>query len=200
MIVLERFDTFEAPQGLIRLARGKDLLLFDGFEVDFDSGLIVPNGQGGDLKFFATGEGGPRLVALAPLRMFTPKTAPAAGVKEKNKPTPGRTIAPSDYAGRYRLLADGRLSGMLNLNVNDDGKVSGKFRSDETGGVYDVAGEVALTRSISFKIAFPRVSQHFEGLLWSEGKNAFAGTSTLLDHPASFIAIRDGATIDPEKK
>ena len=200
VIVLERFETFESPQGKIRLARGKDLMLFDGFEVDLDAGLIVPPGQGGDLKFVEKGEGGPLLLALAPAQLFPLKTSPVASPKEPGKPSPGRTIAVEDYDGRYRLLADGKLSGVLELKVNEAGAVSGKFRSDETGGVYEVAGEVAPSRLISFKISFPRVSQSFEGLLWSEGKNAFAGNASLLDRPASFIAIRDGTTIDPEKK
>ena len=61
VLLVERFDTFDAGNLATRLARGKDLILFDGFQVDLDSGQVVPEDQGGDLQFRVQGEGGPRL-------------------------------------------------------------------------------------------------------------------------------------------
>ena len=50
-----------------------------------------------------------------------------------------------------------------------------------------------LTRRIEFEIKFPRTRQVFEGLLWTEEKNVFAGTVQILEHPYSFVAVREGA-------
>lgn len=199
VLVLERFDTFEAPRAKVRLAGGRDLLLFDGFEVDLDAGLIVPPGQGGDLKFLAGGPDGSILRAIGSARIHPLKSAPDLKKREPGKPSPGKTIEFEDYSGRYRLIADGKAAGTLELKVNGQGAVSGRFRSDETGGVYDLKGEVGSSRSIRFRISYPRVSQSFEGWLWREGKNAFAGSARMLDRSASFIAVREGASIEPPK-
>jgi biopolymer transport protein ExbD len=60
-----------------------------------------------------------------------------------------------------------------------------------------VTGKVAadLPRKIEFTIQFPRSKQDYEGLLWTEEKNAFAGTVQILDHPYSFLAIREGISL-----
>src|SRR5581483_10957592 len=71
VVDLERFDTFDASNLATKLAHGKDLLLFRGFQIDLDTGQIVPEGQGGDLQFVDEGEGGPRLVAQGLARIFT---------------------------------------------------------------------------------------------------------------------------------
>ena len=54
ILVVERFDTFEAGPATKRIARGRGLTLFDGFRLDLDSGQVVPEGQGGDLLFSGT--------------------------------------------------------------------------------------------------------------------------------------------------
>jgi biopolymer transport protein ExbD len=63
-----------------------------------------------------------------------------------------------------------------------------------------VTGKVApdLARRIEFEIKFPRTRQAFEGLLWTEEKNVFAGTVQILEHSYSFVAVREGAGLMPE--
>ena len=121
VVVLERFDTFEAGNLKNRLARGKDLLLFDGFRVDLDFGQVVPEGQGGDLQFVSDGEAGPRLVALAGSKMVAPAKLPKAEAGPSSKPSTGRTVLPGDFAGRYRVFANGQWSGTLDLKVEPKG-------------------------------------------------------------------------------
>ena len=81
-----------------------------------------------------------------------------------------------------------------------DGAVSGRFRSDRNGSVYPVTGRIPadLTRRIEFEIKFPRTRQVFDGLLWTEEKNVFAGTVQILEHPYSFVAVREGASLLPD--
>ena len=71
VLVLERFDTFDAGNPASRLARGREVILFSGFEFDLDSGQVVPEGQGGDLRFVALPKSTPRLEALGPAKLYT---------------------------------------------------------------------------------------------------------------------------------
>ena len=51
MFVIERFDTFDASDLSARLAGGRTTILFPGFQVDLDTGQVVPDGHGGDLVY-----------------------------------------------------------------------------------------------------------------------------------------------------
>jgi hypothetical protein len=202
VLVVERFETFEAGNLGSRLARGKDLILFDEFQLDLDSGQIVPAGQGGDLQFRAMGEDGPRLVALGSAKLYTLTKSPlrGAGAAVVGRPALGRTVHAGDFAGRYRLFANGQWSGTLDLKVDDAGGVSGRFRSDSSGAAYPVSGHVAadVPHKISFRVKYPRTQQDFEGFLWTEGKGAMAGMLTMLDRAYGFFAVRDGGRIVSE--
>jgi hypothetical protein len=204
VLVVERFDTFDAGNLGSRLAHGKDLILFDGFHLDLDSGLVVPVGQGGDLQFLTGGEGGSRLAAVGTAKLYTLKKSPlpdadadAAGAA---RPALGRAVRASDFAGRYRLFANGQWSGTLDLKVDDVGGVAGRFRSDSTGAAYPVSGQVAseVPHKISFRIKYPRTQQDYEGFLWTDGKGAMAGTLTMLDRAYGFFAVREGGRIVSE--
>lgn len=200
VFVLERFDTFESGNLQVRLARGKDLLMFDGFQVDLDSGQVVPEGQGGDLQFLSGGKEGPRLVVVGKSSMFTLAKPPTTATTEARRPTIGRTVVPDDFNGRYRLYANGQWSGTLDLKVAPGGVVSGRFRSDLNGTSYPVDGQVAadIPQKVVFTVKFPRARQDFEGLIWTEGKGAMAGTLTMLDRVYGFFAVREGAKFAPE--
>lgn len=200
VLLLERYDTFEAGHLATRLAHGKDLILFAGFQVDLDSGQVVPEGQGGDLRFEVAARGSPRLVALEGCRLYSlakPLAVPAGAAA---RPTLGRAVLPADFNGRYRLYANGQWSGTLDLKVDPAGVVSGRFRSDLNGTSYQVAGQVAaeVPQKVSFTITFPRTRQDYEGLLWTEGKGAMAGTLTMLDRAYGFFALREGGRFAPE--
>ncbi len=200
ILVVERFDTFEAGPATRKLAKGRDMILFDGFRLDLDSGQIVPEGQGGDLQFLATGDAGPRLVPIGPARMFTLKKSPLPPASASIGPSSGRNVLPGDFAGKYRLFANGQTSGILDLSVNEDAEILGRMRSDQTGGSYKVTGKIApdATNHVRFSIELPRARQEFDGYLFLEGKGAIAGVYTLLDRPYGFFAIREGGSVAPE--
>jgi hypothetical protein len=200
VLVLERFTTFEAGSANRRLARGGDLLLFDGFRVDLDSGQVVPDGQGGDLQFLVGGRLGPRLVTLADAKMFTVSTSPIPPAQKPPAPSPGRTVVPGDFAGHYRLFANGQWSGTLELTVDEQGVIGGSFRSDLQGAVFPVTGHVApdAPQKATFTVNYPRARHDFEAYLWTDGKGAMAGTVAMLERTFGFFAIREGGRFAPE--
>jgi hypothetical protein len=197
VLILERFETIDAGDRRSFKARGKEVMLFDGFQYDLDAGQVVPEGVGGDIVFLAKAADEPRLAAVSGSRLFTldkPLPTPPAS---PGKPSPGRTVEPGDFAGRFRLIANGQWSGTLELAVDQAGTVTGHFRSDRNGSAYPVAGKVAaeVPQKIDFSVQFPRAQQTYTGFRWTEGKNAIAGSVAMLDHPYSFIAIREGTSL-----
>ncbi len=198
VFVLERFDTFEPGRAGSRLAKGAGLLLFDGFQVDLDSGQVVPDGQGGDLIFKNGGKDGPWIEAVGSAEIYSPKS-PLTPDKAAAGPSPGRAVLPGDFSGRYRLYADGRWSGLLELEVAADRQVSGRFRSEANGTTYPVTGEVQLdpTNKVLFKVKFPRSEQDYDGFLWTEGKSAISGTFAMGEKTFGFTALREGSKMGP---
>jgi hypothetical protein len=200
VVVVERLDSFDASDPSTRLASRKDLMVFDGFQIDLDTGQIVPEGQGGDVVFRVQGEGGPRLETIGAARLFTMAKAPAFDTSKAPQPTPGKAVLPGDFAGRYRLFANGQWSGTLDLKVEGRGVVTGQFRSDLHGTTYPVSGQVAtdVAQKILFAVKYPRARQEFEGYLWAEGKGAMAGVASIAERPIGFFAIREGGKYAPE--
>ncbi len=197
VLIVDRFETIDGGDRMSFKARGHDLMLFEGFQVDLDTGQVVPDGFGGDIRLSAGGADGPDLTALGANKLYTfDKPLPIAPTSP-GRPSSGRTVLPTDFNGRYHLMANGQISGDLELSVAEDATVSGRFRSDRNGAAYPVTGKVAadLARKIEFTIQFPRSTQTYEGLLWTEEKNAFAGTVQILDHPYSFFAVREGTSL-----
>ena len=199
VMVVERLDTFDAGDLGTRIASRRDIVLFDGMPLDLDSGQVVPVGQGGDVVFRTT-NGEPRLEGLAPAQLYGLTKAPDFPTSVAHRPSPGRSILPGDFAGRFRLFANGQWSGTLDLEVGPDGNVNGRFRSDLHMTSYPVTGQIPATPPglIRFSIALPRARQEFDGYLYGEGKGAMAGTLTLLDRTFGFFAIREGGRYAPE--
>jgi hypothetical protein len=198
VLLLERFETIDVGDRRSFKARGKDVMLFDGFQFDLDAGQVVPVGLGGDIVFSTRAPEDPRLAALDGSRLYTLEKPPPSPESTPGKPTAGRSVQPGDFAGRYYLIANGQWSGTLELIVDDAGVVSGHFRSDRNGSSYPVTGKVAgeFAHKIDFSVQFPRARQNFEGLLWTEGKNAIAGTLSMLDRPYGFVAVREGTSLN----
>jgi hypothetical protein len=196
VLVLERFDTFEPGRSGSRLARGAGLLLFDGYFVDLDAGVVVPEGQGGDLVFRTSGPGGPRLEVVAGSALFT-MGRPVTIEGPKTGPSPGKAILPGDFSGRYRLFADGCWTGRLELRVDDARVISGQFRSEPGGTSYPVRGQVAadVPNKATFTVKLPRTEHEYDARLWTEGKWALAGTFVMLDRTFGFFAVREGMTL-----
>jgi hypothetical protein len=207
ILILERFATFEGGGGAApdRLAQGRNVVLFDGFRFDLDSGQVVPEGQGGDLAFVRDeADGEARLEAVGGASLFVLTGPPAFAGPAPGVPSPGRSIEPTDYAGRFRLFADGSQTGTLDLAV-DGRAVTGRLRSDQTGTSYEVVGEVEAGTDppVRFSIQFPRSRQEYQARLFSEGKAAMAGTVLILDRERPFYALRadtpeSEATPEPE--
>jgi hypothetical protein len=198
VFVLERFDTFEPGRAGSRLAKGAGILLFDGFQVDLDAGQVVPDGQGGDLMFKKGDKDGPLIEAVGSAELYSPKSLLTPSVAEKG-PSPGRAVLPGDFSGRFRLFADGRWSGLLELEVAADRLVSGRFRSEANGTSYPVTGEVQLdpTNKVVFKVKFPRSEQDYDAYLWTEGKNTLSGTFAMGEKSFGFCAVREGSKLGP---
>jgi hypothetical protein len=202
VLILERFETIDAGDRKSFKARGKGVTLFDGFQFDLDSGQVVPDRAGGDVRFTAQGPSEPRLTALGASRLYVLEKPVAQAPPVAGRPSGGRTVLPGDFNGRFDLVADGQWSGRLDLAVDAAGAVSGFFRSEKNGSSYPVTGKAgdAAPQRIRFDVRFPRAHQSYDGLIWSEGKNVIAGTVTMLDHTYSFIAIREGASLNLSDK
>jgi hypothetical protein len=195
--VLERFETFAMPGARDRLARGRDLTLFAGFQVDLDSGQLVPEGQGGDLRMVIDEKEVPRLTVVGGSRIYTFTESPLPAATG-TRPSSGRLVVPADFNGRYRLFANGQWTGALELTVTD-GDVVGRFRSDQTGTSYPVAGQTGSpSHRIRFTVTLPRTKLDYDGHIFTDGKGAIAGTVTLLGRPFGFVAIREGGALTPE--
>jgi hypothetical protein len=202
VLLLERFETIDAGDRRSFTARGKEVMLFEGFQFDLDAGQVVPEGLGGDIVFSRRAPEDPRLATLGESRLYTLEKPFISPEHAPGKPSGGRGVQPGDFAGRYYLMANGQWSGTLELVVADAGVVSGHFRSDKNGSSYPVTGKVAgeFAQKIVFTVQFPRARQDYEGLLWTEGKNAIAGTLSMLDRPYSFIAIREGTSLPGQNR
>ncbi|MFO0909111.1 MAG: biopolymer transporter ExbD [Isosphaeraceae bacterium] len=202
VLVIERFETFEPGKGSSRIARGAGTLLFDGFQFDLDTGNVVPKEQGGDLVF--QGQGGAaqspdegRLATLKGASLFS-VAKPLVFEAARGGPSPGRVVLPADFHGKYRLFADGRWSGTIELLVDEARVVTGTFRSEPNGTSYSLRGQVATEppSKVTFTIKFPRTEQEYEVYLWSEGKSAWAGTFTMQGKTYGVFAVREGASLE----
>ncbi len=195
VVVLARYATFEGPTASNRMAAGGNVVLFDGFEFDLDTGQVVPAGQGGDLAFRAGGdEVGPGLEPVGSARMWSFTRPPLDAVPAAaGTLSPGRQVVPGDFSGRYRVEANGQWSGLLELVVGERNVVTGRFRSDETGNAYAVTGQAAFEEPhrVLFAVELPRSRLEFDGRLWTEGKGALAGTVNLLGRDYGFYAVRE---------
>jgi hypothetical protein len=200
VLVLERFETVDGGDHRSFKARGKEVMLFDGFQFDLDTGCVVPDGMGGDIVFWTRGAEGPRLASVGHDCLCTLEKPISAPALARGAPSSGRAVQATDFAGRYHLIANGQWSGTLELAVDGAGGITGHFRSDKNGSSYDVNGAVSaeVPHKLQFSIQFPRAKQTYEGLLWTEGKNAIAGTLTMLDRPYGFVAVREGSSLGPE--
>jgi hypothetical protein len=202
IVMLERFETFEPGLEGKRTAQERERVLFPGFEIDLDSGQIVPSGCGGDLTLRVNESGRPVLVALEGSELFSLARNPFADKTNATRTAPGRQVRPADFAGSYRFVANGQWTGDLELEVDDTGHATGRYRSDQTGAVYSVRGQTARApaNQIELTMQFPRSELVVTGWLWTEGKAAFAGTARLADRPFGFVAIRRGAALSPDTR
>jgi biopolymer transport protein ExbD len=198
LLLVERFEVFDSGNPGARLARGKNLTLFPGFQLDLDTGQVVPEGMGGDLVFTARGDEDGVVSSLSSSRISTLERAPSLSPTAPGIPSEGRIVRPADFSGRFRLSANGQWSGLLELAVDPAGSVTGSFQSDASGSAYPVTGKVdpQLHQKVQFAIQFPRARQDYQGVLWTEGKQVVAGTLAMLGQDFSFVAVREGSSVN----
>lgn len=188
VIMLDRFVTYERDKGDSTLANGKNVMLFPGFEFDFDLGQIVPAGFDADLKLSDKGD----FLALDNARFFgvngsqLPATeAVAPGKKDAD------VIAPEDFSGVWQVDGDGRWVGEWDLSVNEQGEATGKFLSAETQASYPITGQVGgIPNQIKLQVQFNNATQVVDALLWTKDKSKLAGSFTLQGRKFGLTATR----------
>jgi hypothetical protein len=197
LLVIERYQCMRPGTESGRLSAGKQVYLFDGFRFNVDIGQVVPEGDGGDIAFQRDGSSG-HVRAVGKVKMYLvtkPLVEVAAGAA--GGPSAGPVVA-DDFAGRFHVVASGKWSGQLSLKVTNSGEVAGSYVSDQTGADYPVRGFVARpTHRIKFTVELPMAQQEFDGFLWTQGKNAIAGTMTLAGNTFGFVAVREGTELSP---
>lgn len=194
IVVIDRFETFEPAKSGSRVARGAGVALFEAFQIDLDTGLVVPTGQGGDLEFAKGDKASVSLRPVKPSKLFSlshplPRSTAAPG------PSTGKAVLPGDFAGRYVLHADGRWTGLLELEAAADRSLKGRFRSEANGTAYPITGEVssAVPNKAAFKVQFPRSEQEYDAFLSTEGKGFLSGSFVMGDRTFGFYATRESA-------
>jgi len=191
--LIERYVTYrEGTERAIR-ASGQNVQLYDGFLLNLEIGQVTPKEVGGDVRFVATkDEGYLEPVGKAKMYLVT-KPLPGTEPKKTARPTAGDPFSSKFFNGTYKLFDDGRRSGVLTLQVNEEtGEVTGSYTSDATGGKYDVVGKVSELpkNQIQFTIIFPQTRQNFTGLIFTHDGGAICGTAVMQKRESGFYAVR----------
>jgi hypothetical protein len=192
ILLVERFVTYREGEEKAVEVRGGNLRLFDGFRMSLDLGQVVPESLGGDLRFVAARERAfAEPVGGAEMYLLT-RPMPEATPRKSEKLAIGKTFEPRYFNGKYKLYDDGRRSGTLVLQVNDEKQVSGSFYSGKDGSKYEVSGKIGPARhEIAFTISFPRSVQTYRGLMFMADGQAIAGSSRSQERETGFYAVRD---------
>lgn len=200
VLLVERYVTFDSTRSGVTTASGKDVMLFPGFGYDFDIGQVVPAGFGADIEFTAER----KIKPAEGVQLFgldgpaIPSAAEQPQVKVK--PTDHDGVLPEDFAGQWKMNADGRWRGILELRVDKDGSIEGQYISDETQSSYKVIGKVdSGSHRMVLTVALANSDQDYEAFLWTTDKSTFAGVTTLSERRFGFYAVRQVAGDDESK-
>lgn len=191
ILLIDRFVTFKEGEDQKIHANGKNVNLFNGFRFNLDFGQVVPGEFAADLRFVVEGD----KVFLEPLGKakiyLLTQPLPEANPKKSGKLVVGATFEMRYFAGSYKLYDDGRRSGILKLQVDDEGGVSGGLVSDKDGSTYEVVGKVLKEKhNIQFMVKLPRTEQYFVGWMFTGDGKAITGTSELQSRKTGFYAVR----------
>jgi hypothetical protein len=189
VLLLERYVTYDRDRPNITVAHGSNLMLFPGFEFDFDIGQVVPSGLGGDVAFNEKRQ----LVPLEGAQLFGldgPAVPP--GEDEEYDPQAQPGVQPRDFAGEWRVTADGRWYGTWNLSVDDEGNIDGQYLSSDTKSTFPVKGRLALgePNRAQLEVEFAVASQQYDLYMFTGDKSAMCGTTTIVDRKFGVIAHR----------
>jgi hypothetical protein len=191
VLFIERFVTYDRDRGDVTVAHGRNVMLFPGFEFDFDIGQVVPRDLGGDVAF----NDQRLLVPIAAARLHPVNGSVVPGADEGGEPDPNdhAGVLPRDFSGTWRVQADGRWAGTWSLTVDDEGTVQGQYLSDETQSTYPVEGRVSaggVPHRVALTVKFAAADQVYDLYLWTRDKAAMAGTTTLQEHTFGAYAVR----------
>jgi hypothetical protein len=196
ILLIERYATYKAGTERAVTVQGQNVYLFDGFQFSLDLGQVVPPTLTPDLRFVAREKDEKSEIYLetvgnAKMWLLTKPLPEAAPPKKGEKFVIGDVFEPKYFGGKFKLYDDGRRSGTLELEVDDEGNVGGHFFSDKDGERYKVTGKVLQPKhTIQFAVKFPRTEQVFRGWMFTGTGLAITGWSKLQDREAGFYATR----------
>lgn len=191
ILFIERFVTYRGDRPDLTAATGKDVMLFPGFGFNLDIGQVVPEGQGADLVFTTDGELIPtensKIVPLNGSKL----PAPDKSKSTKHDPNDHEGVVAEDFSGTWKLNADGRWLGELVLKVNDSGRATGSFTSDESKNSYELSGQTGSSpHNLKLEIFLANTQLSVDGYLWTKDKSQIAGTVTMTGRKFGFVAAR----------
>jgi hypothetical protein len=189
VLLIERYVTYRGDRLDLTSATGRDIMLFPGFGFDLDIGQVVPEDQGADIILSLEGDlvvaDKARLVALNGSQL------PAAEKSAKHDPNDHDGVLPQDFSGTWKLNADGRWLGEMELKVNDGGRATGSFTSDDSKNAYDITGQTGSTpHNLKLEVFLANTQLSIDGYLWTKDKSMMAGTVTMTGRKFGFVATR----------
>ncbi len=188
VLVIERFVTYRSDRTNSTTASGKDIMVFAGFSFDFDIGQVVPAEYGGDIRLDEAGV----LLPLPKAELFgmDGSQLPPSEM-EALDPNDHDGVLPRDFSGTWKVNVDGRWKGELELLMDDAGKATGTYRSDESKSSYEVTGRVSgAPHRLRLQVQLDNATQTFDAYLWTTDKSAMAGTANLAERTFGFKAAR----------
>jgi len=189
VLLIERYTTYRQDRMDLTAANGKDVMLFPGSGFNFDIGQVVPKGQGADIEF--SEEGVLKSAREAQVIPLNGNQLPAADPVKKHDPAAHEGVIPEDFAGTWKLNADGRWLGEWQLKVNNNGNATGTFVSDESRNSYDLSGQVGSTsHNLKLDVFLANTQMAVDAYLWTKDKSMMAGTVTLSGRKFGFVATR----------
>ena len=188
VVLIERFVNYRGDRQTLTTAAGKDVMLFPGFGFNFDIGQVVPAGQGEDI--LCVDDGVLKPAAKSKLFALDGPATPEPDPTERPDPTSHTGVIPTDFAGSWKVRIDGRWEGVWELDV-EERRVFGRFISDETKSVYEIAGKIAaLPHNAKLNIELANASQTIDAFLWTKDKSAMAGFMVMANRKLGFYATR----------
>jgi hypothetical protein len=193
ILYIDRYVTYRESEDSTVVAEGKNVRLFADFQFSLDLGQVVPAVVGGDIVFIVK-DGDIHVAPLGNAEIYlVKKHLPEAKPKKADKIIIGAKFEAKYFNGDYQLYDDGRRSGKLHLEVNEEGDfVNSWYLSDKPGSKkYDVSGKIGeRNHTIRFTVQLPNVTQEFQGWMFTGNGQAITGFSRLLERETGFYAVR----------
>lgn len=188
VLVIERFVTYRFDRTNVTTAAGSNVMLFAGFSFDFDIGQVVPAQYGGDIRLDEAG----LLKPHEKVEIFGVSGSQLEDEEpEQNDPNDHEGVLPRDFSGQWQVNVDGRWKGEWDLIIDDVGKCTGTYRSDESKSSYEVTGRISgAPHRLRLQLHLDNATQVFDAYLWTKDKAAMAGTTTLAERTFGFYALR----------